>query len=243
MAFLYVGYGERCTMTGGIISALEIQKRNKERVNVYLDGEYAFSLTLDEAARLHKGDTLSDEQIASLKTEDDVQRAVERALNFLSYRPRSAHEVRRNLLDKDVTEPAVDAALERLTKLGYLDDMAFAALWVRDRNNFKPISPKALRHELRQKGIAESVIAEVLESVDVDDVAFRAAQSQVRRWRGSSRREFRDKLLAFLQRRGFSYGDAKDALRRLEADLETDEQYFAPEEGDERDPILPPADD
>ena len=227
-------------MPGGIISALELQKRNKERVNVYLDGEFAFSLTVDDAARLHKGDVLSDAQIATLRTEDDVKRAVERALRFLSYRPRSVHEVRRNLIEKDVPEPAIDAALERLTALGYLDDVAFTAFWVRERNSFKPISPKALRHELRQKGVPEALIIEALTTLDTDDVALRAAQSQLRRWRGSTRKAFREKLLSFLQRRGFSYGDAKDALRRIEEELETDEAFFAPDDGDERDLILPP---
>lgn len=226
-------------MPGGIISALELQKRNKERVNVYLDGEFAFSLTVDDAARLHKGDVLSDAQIATLRTEDDVKRAVERALRFLSYRPRSVHEVRRNLIGKDVPEPAITAALERLTAMGYLDDAAFTAFWVRERNSFKPISPKALRQELRQKGVPDAIIAEALTTLDADDVAVRAAQSQLRRWRGSTRRDFREKLLSFLQRRGFGYGDAKDALRRIEEELETDETFFAPDDGDERDLILP----
>jgi regulatory protein len=227
------------SMAGGVVSALELQKRNKERVNVYLDGEYAFSLTLDDAARLHRGDVLSDAQIATLRTEDEVKRAVERALHFLSYRPRSVHEVRRNLIEKDVPEPAITAALERLTAQGYLDDAAFATFWVRERNSFKPISPKALRHELRQKGIPQSIIEEAMAAVDADDTALRAARSQLRRWRGSTRKVFRDKLLSFLQRRGFSYGDAKDALRRIEEELETDETFFAPDDGDERDLILP----
>ncbi len=226
-------------MPGGIISALEIQKRNKERVNVYLDGEYAFSLTLDDAARLHKGAVLSDADIAALRTEDEVKQAVERGLRFLSYRPRSVHEVRRNLIDKDVPEPAVAAAVERLTSLGYLDDVAFAAFWVRERNNLKPISLRALRHELRQKGVPDTIIADALEAVDVDDVALRAARSQLRRLRGSTHRGFREKLLTFLQRRGFSYADAKSALLRLEEELETDETFFAPDDGGERDPILP----
>lgn len=226
-------------MAGGVVSALELQKRNKERVNVYLDGEFAFSLTVDDAARLHKGDVLSDAQIATLRTEDDVKRAVERALHFLSYRPRSVHEVRRNLIEKDVPEPAIAVALERLTALGYLDDAAFAAFWVRERNSFKPISPKALRTELRQKGISDPLIAEAMAAVDAQDSALRAAQSQLRRWRGSTRRVFRDRLLSFLQRRGFSYGDAKDTLRRVEEELESDETFFAPDDDDERDLILP----
>lgn len=214
-------------MPEGIISALEIQKRNKQRVNVYLDGEYAFSLALDEAARLRKGDFLSAAQVEALRTEDEVLRAVESAARFLSYRPRSIHEVRKNLREKDVPPPVIDAAMLRLEKLGYLDDAAFAAFWVRERSNFKPLSPQALRYELRQKGVPDAIIAEVLAQVDVEEAVLNAAQSQLRRLRGSTRRTFRERLSAFLQRRGFAYRDIRAALRRIEEDLENDTAFFA----------------
>jgi regulatory protein len=73
----------------GTITALRFQKRNKNRVNVYLDGQFAFGLVAIEAARLRVGQTLSDNDVARLQMRDEVERAYERALNFLSYRPRS----------------------------------------------------------------------------------------------------------------------------------------------------------
>ena len=88
----------------GTISALRYQKRNKNRVNVYVDDQFAFGLAAIEAARLRVGQALSDDDIARLRRQDDVERAHERALNFLSYRPRSEAEVRRNLRKKDVTD-------------------------------------------------------------------------------------------------------------------------------------------
>lgn len=135
----------------GVITALEVQKRNKKRVNVYLDEEFVFSLSLDEAARLHKGQVLSDADVEKLRDQDEVSRAFDSAARFLSYRPRSMHEVRQNLRQKSVPPAAIDAALERLSAHGYLDDRAFAEFWVRERNAFKPLSPKALRFELRKK--------------------------------------------------------------------------------------------
>ena len=56
----------------GTITALEIQKHNQERVNVYLDGEFAFGLTVLEAARLKKGQALSDNEISALRAKDSV---------------------------------------------------------------------------------------------------------------------------------------------------------------------------
>jgi regulatory protein len=67
----------------GTITALQFQKRNKERVNVYLDGTYAFGLAAMQAAQLRKGQVLSDEEIAALKAQDDRQRAFNLALRFL----------------------------------------------------------------------------------------------------------------------------------------------------------------
>jgi regulatory protein len=210
-----------------VITALEAQKRNKKRVNVYLDEEYAFSLSLDEAARLHKGQTLSDAEVAQLRDQDAVTRAIDSAARFLAVRPRSVYEVRQNLLQKSNPPAVIDAALERLSALGYLDDRAFAEFWVRERNTFKPRSPMALSYELRQKGIPKHLITEVLLEIDADDAAYRAAMSQARRLRGTDRRAFHEKMQAFLQRRGFSYSTARTVIRQLTEELDAEDGFFA----------------
>lgn len=214
-------------MPAGIITAMEVQKRNKQRVNVYLDDEYAFSLKLEEAARLHKGQHLTEAEVEVLEAQNTLARAIDTAARFLSYRPRSIQEVRDNLAKKDTPPPVIEAAVQNLEALGYLNDLSFAAFWVRERNTFKPLSPRALRHELRQKGVADNIIDEVLAQIDADDAAYRAAYSHTRRLRNLSRREFEHKLLQFLQRRGFGYRDAKTAIRRLVETLEAEEtDYF-----------------
>ncbi|MDX1992092.1 MAG: RecX family transcriptional regulator [bacterium] len=223
----------------GVITSLEVQKRNKERVNVHLDGEYAFSLSLIEAAKLKKGQVLSDADIASLKGDDDVVRAVERALRFLGYRPRSIAEVRRNLQEHDTPESVIETALERLIAMGYLDDEAFVRFWVENRTAFKPLGPKALRYELRQKGIADSIIQAALETLDAEDSAYRAAHPRAVRLRGLTRREFQHKLSAFLQRRGFSYEDSRDAIEQLTQEMGADDSgFFADNADDENSDFL-----
>lgn len=212
----------------GVITTLEIQKKNKQRVNVYLDGEYAFSLTLMEAAKLRKGQELSDAEIAALSDEDAVLKAVNSAIHFLSFRPRSVHEVRQNLQQKKTPPDVIDAALERVLAAGYLDDDAFTRYWVENRSTFKPSSPRALRYELRQKGISDTTINEVLSNVDADESAYSAAQTRVYRLRGTTREDFRDKIVGFLQRRGFSYTTAKDVIQRLIEEIDAQEpEYFS----------------
>jgi regulatory protein len=188
----------------GSITALIVQKRNKKRVNVYLDGEFAFGLALIEAAKLRKGQRLTDEDIDHLKALDEIEVAHERALNFLSYRPRSVEEVRRNLQDKQISEAAIEAVVDRLGRAGLLNDEEFARFWIENRERFSPRGERALRYELRQKGISDSIIELVIEDFDQEDAAYRAAKAI-----------FRKRLGDYLARRGFSYDEIRDVVERL----------------------------
>ena len=198
----------------GTITALKLQKTNKERVNVYLDGRYAFSLAAIEAAKLRRGQLLSDQEIEDLLERDSFQKAYARALRFLSYRPRSEAEVRRYLQGKKVP-PTIEAeVVERLTSAGLLDDQAFARYWVENRESFNPRGRHALRYELRQKGLGEKTIALALEDIDEEESAYRALISRARRMPPLDRRSFRKKLSSFLRRRGFSYEAISAAIER-----------------------------
>jgi len=199
----------------GKITALKFQKKRKERVNVYLDGKYAFSLQAILAARLHKGQLLSDEEIEGLLQEDAFQKAYDRALNFLTYRPRSRAEVRRYLQRKGVSPEVSQRVEERLIRAGLLDDEAFARFWVENREAFNPRSRYRLRQELWQKGLDAQVIAQAVQEVDEEQSAYRAAAGRARRYAHLDRREFQRKLGSFLQRRGFSYEIVKGVVERL----------------------------
>lgn len=202
-------------MLVGTITALRFQKRNENRVNVYLDGQFAFGLAAIKAARLRVGQTLSDDDVARLQQQDKVERACERALNFLSYRPRSETEVRRNLRKKNLEDEIIEAAVERLTRAGLLNDREFAHYWVENRLQFKPRGARALRHELREKGVSASIIAKALDDLDEEAAARKAAEARVRRLAHLEPRDFRRKLGAYLARRGFSYAVIKPLIDEM----------------------------
>jgi len=203
----------------GTITALKFQKKNKERVNVYLDGRYAFSLAAIEAAPLRRGQWLSDREIEDLLGRDAFQRAYDRALRFLSYRPRSEAEVRRYLQSKKVPPAIETEVVERLTSVGLLDDQAFARYWVENRENFNPRGRGALQYELRQKGLSEEALALALEDIDEEDSAYRALISRAHRMSPLDRQAFRQKWGSFLRRRGFSYEAIHAALERTWREL------------------------
>ena len=134
----------------GRITALEPQKRSRRRYNVYLDGEFAFGLAETEAVRLTLGDWLSDEEITALKEADDVERAREKALSYLSYRPRSETELERYLKDKEFSDRVIEDVIERLRRVELVDDREFARFWVENRTRFRQRGRRALVVELRQ---------------------------------------------------------------------------------------------
>jgi len=188
------------------ITAIEPQQKNSQRVNVYLDGEFAFGLASILAAWLKVGQELSEEKIASLKTDDESEITYLKALHFLSYRPRSSAEVHQNLTKRGISDTLAKATVSRLQSSGLVNDNAFAQAWVENRNTFRPRSKSALRMELRQKGLNDETIQSVLdEQVDEQALAFEAARKYARRLAGLEWPEFRQKLGGFLARRGFSY--------------------------------------
>lgn len=189
----------------GRITALRVQKRNRQRVSVYLDGRFAFGLAAIEAARLHLGQVLSDEEIARLQKRDRAERAAERALDLLSYRPRSRAEVRQRLAEKGYEPEAVQETLDRLGRTGLLDDRTFARYWVENRLQFNPRGAMVLVQELRRKGVDEAAIQEALAEYDEEAAAARALETVVRRLKGADVRTFRRRLTDYLTRRGFPY--------------------------------------
>lgn len=210
-----------------VVTALEVHRRDKERVKLYLDDEYALDLPLMQAARLRRGQNLSPAEVSELSDAGALQTAFDRAVRFLAYRPRSIGEVRRHLVKKEVPDSHIAAVIERLLQRGYVDDMEFARYWLANRDRFKPMGSRALRYELRQKGVDDDIINSLLAEVDEEASAYRAAQARMSRYRGCTRQAFRQKLGALLRRRGFSESAISDVALRLQEELESsDPAYF-----------------
>ncbi|HID52961.1 MAG TPA: regulatory protein RecX, partial [Anaerolineae bacterium] len=175
------------------------------RVNVYLDDEFAFGLAAFTAVSLRIGQHLTEADIDKLKVADSQETAKQAAIRFIEYRPRSTAEVRRRLRQKGFDEAAIDHAIERLQAVALLDDLAFARYWVDQRETFKPRSQMALRQELQQKGVNRDIIDEAIAPVDDMATARRLAQKQAPRWHNLEEEAFRAKMAGYLQRRGFPY--------------------------------------
>ena len=199
----------------GKITALTRQKRNPNRVNVYLDDEFAFGLASITAVPLRIGQTLTSAQIESLQGSDQIERAKNVAIGFIEYRPRSIAETRRHLRKKEYSDEVIERVVERLEAVELLSDAAFARYWVEQRESFKPRSKMVLQQELRQKGIDRELIDEAVENVDEVAGATQAAKSKARRWTTLPEADFKKKLNGFLQRRGYRYGIVREVTEAL----------------------------
>ena len=177
----------------------------------------------------YRGDVPQPEQQEEgLKAEDELEMAYLRAINFLSYRSRSSAEIRKNLHKYEVPELCIEPTIERLEKNDFLNDKVFAQDWVENRNTFRPRGNRALRAELRQKGISDKIIQATLDKmVDEEELVYLAGIKHARKltkheieWQ-----DFRKKLAAFLARRGFGYDVISPILSRLwdEVQAEKDE--------------------
>ena len=212
------------------ITALQVQKRNPNRVNIHLDGEFAFGLARIVAAWLRVGQELSEEKIEQLQTEDARERAYQQAMLFLSYRARSESEIRQNLRKHEIPESVIEQTLERLRQDGLANDPQFAQAWVENRSTFRPRSRRMMALELRQKGLNDEAVASAVANVDDEALAYEAAQKKVARYKTLEWNDFRKKLSDFLARRGFSYSVIAPVVTRLWNEAHKDEQHYEEED-------------
>lgn len=197
-----------------LITAIHVQKKNKRRFNVFIDGEYRFSVGCTIAATLQTGTALSPSRIEEIQSADQQEQAYERALHYLGYRPRSRREVVRYLEGKGFSNTAVASALERLEHFGYVDDEAFARFWIDSRERHRPRGEFALRFELKAKGIPDAIIDEMLSGYDETEPAWRAIRPKLHAWSRGDEFELKKKVHAFLNRRGFTYSTCEAVLER-----------------------------
>jgi regulatory protein len=196
------------------ITAIKAQVRSPDRLSIYIDNKYAFSLNyaqlLDE--KLYAGLEISDVRLAELKHTSDFGKAYERALNYVMIRPRSIREMHDYARRKKWAPEDTQIIIDKLVARRYLDDRRFARAWAESRALAKKTSQRKLRLELKQKGVADDIVADVLQQTDYSDAnALKQLIQKKRRLARYAADE--QKLMQYLARQGFSFDDIKDALK------------------------------
>lgn len=205
----------------GRITEIRDQVRDPERVSLFIDGEFRLGLPRIAVAErnLRVGQILTDDDISELEAVDEVSRAKVHAVRLLAHRPRSTLELRTRLRRNGFSDHAIDAAMERMSELGYVNDEEFAAYWVENRQQHRPRGRRLIASELRSKGISPAVVDNTLDEAEIDEYseALELAQKRAERLRGLERDVWRRRLAGFLQRRGYGWDVVRRVMDTIEA--------------------------
>ena len=207
------------------ITKLSIQK-NKRRVNLYLDNRFGFGLDLEETIKLglKVGKELEPASISQLIKTDQLIKLYQKTLNFLSYRPRSQKEIKDHLnknlyklqlIEATSKQEIIDKILAKLLKQKLIDDVKFANWWVEQRLSFRPKSSRFLRLELRQKGIEQVIIDQVLANINQskqEELALSIVNKKMNNLKNLPLIKIKQKLFNLLLSRGFDYSLAKKVI-------------------------------
>jgi regulatory protein len=199
------------------VTAIRAGRRQGKRVNVFLDGRFAFSLEAAVARKenLEVGQELSEDKIEALAKAELSHRCLNAALRYLGYRLRSEAELRQRLQRRGFDGDNVETTIAKLKEERLVDDSAFAEFWKDNRQSFSPRSRWLTRQELRQKGVASDIVEQVVAGVIDEDSAYRAALSRARSLPRSDYQSFRRRLGEYLRRRGFGYRVINYTVERL----------------------------
>lgn len=205
------------------ITALKIQARDKDRVNVFVDGKYSFSLDITQVAELgiKTGAEYTDDELRELENESQFGKLYTRTLEYVLIRPRSQREVRDYLyrktrdtptkqggVKKGVSKELTERVFDRLSAKGYIDDEKFARFWIENRNVRKGTSFRKLKAELAAKGVGSDLADALLGQSDRQEL------DELRKVVAKKAAKYDDpqKLMAYLLRQGFRYDDIRQVL-------------------------------
>ena len=157
-------------------------------------------------------------KINPLQVQDPLQRCLDAAVRYLSYRPRGEAELKARMTQRGFAADVQDSVIIKLRERGLVDDSAFAQFWKDNRDTFRPRSKWLTKLELRRKGVATEIIDRVVDTIDDKANAYRAALSKSRSFlegSGADYPTFHRRLAGYLQRLGFTSSVIKGTLERI----------------------------
>ncbi|GAC1353573.1 MAG: RecX family transcriptional regulator [Herpetosiphon sp.] len=205
---------------------MAVQTNDNERVNVYIDGDWAIGISLDTLQRegLYRGKLLDTVAWSRLERAESDHRAWQAALQLLEHRPRTEHELRDRLTRKEFDPTQIDMVLLRMRELGFVDDHHWAQLWVAQRAASRPKGAAVLRQELIAHGISRELAAEVVQEASSPALerqqCWQVARQALRKYAAApDRATFQRKLGSYLARRGYRFETMKPVLDALWREL------------------------
>ncbi|MDM5317948.1 recombination regulator RecX [Fictibacillus sp. b24] len=197
-----------------VITRISAQQKNDERFNIFVQKgtkeEFAFSVDADVLIKfqLQKGMQIDEKEWEEIIEEDQYRKAFNKALHYLSFRMRTAHEIEEFLEKKEVPQPTIKRVLQKLSEYDFVNDKTFANALVKSRMNTSFKGPGMIRQELKKKGISESHTEEALNQFSFDeqlDASIKFIQKQFSSRAKRSEKEQKQRIAQQLQQKGFMW--------------------------------------
>lgn len=205
------------------ITKITVQKKRKDRFNIFVDGEYAFPVSEAVLIKLglNKGMQLTKERMEEIERENSAYLAYTTAVDYLSYGLRSEKEVRAKLRDQEIPEAFIEPAIQRLREQKYIDDVIYGESYTRTAMTINRKGPRIIAQELKSKGLDEVTIMTAMdqypEEVQLEN-AQALAEKTLRKQNRVSSREAEQKTRLFLQQKGYD----KEIIQQIFDDLDTE---------------------
>jgi regulatory protein len=195
------------------ITSIKQQIKRAGRYSVFVDGEYSFSLS--EAAlldsKLVSGQELSRQRANELRQLSANDNLYNQTLRYIALKPRTKWEIETYLKRKGASPTLLESILNKLSISGLIDDQKYARAFVNDRRLLRPASRRKLINDLRKRHIDPETIEAAVGTESEDELA--ALKHIIERKRQQTKYQDDLKLMQYLARQGFNYGDIKDALK------------------------------
>ena len=202
-----------------IITKIEQQKKNEDRVNIYVNDEF-FTAIFKELVftfNLKKGDEIDEEHLKSILSDEMYLKAKNKALNILSKADQAEKKIREKL-STDFEEDTINRVIEFLKKNNFINDNLLAQKIVNTNLNLNKCGKNRIKQNLYNKGLDESAINEAMSDIDSDaefDNAMYLAKKRYERVKNEDKRKIYQKLSQHLAYKGFNYDIIKRVLNKL----------------------------
>ncbi len=191
------------------ITSIKLSPKNENRVNIFIDEKFAFSLDISQVVdfKLKVGKSLDKTELEKLKKASNFGKLYQRTLEWALSRPHSIRETRDYLKKKQfnkkeygITDEDIEKIIEKLEGKNYLNDQNFAEYYIENRFKNKGISRKRLKLELSKKGINADIVEAAFATIPRDET------EEIKKIIAKKRRKYDDeKLVQYLVRQGFDY--------------------------------------
>ncbi|MEG0381234.1 MAG: recombination regulator RecX [Kurthia sp.] len=213
-----------------VITKITRQKRNEERYNIFLDEKYVFSVDENILIQygLTKGKTLDEMAVGEIAFDDEVARAFNRALSFLSFQMRSEHEIHQKLVKDELGEAVILEAIQKLKRIGLLNDETYSKALAETKKRTSKKGPRAIAQDLKQKGISPALQQQIIADFSEEEqlgIALDLAQKKAKQESRKTPSQVKQKIQELLLRKGYGFAIIQEVLGKIE--LIRDEEDWA----------------